>query len=94
MAWLENTDSDTVVLAVLTQPSAEVTFKYLNSEIVGLEESSLELRKAPAASGPWTVQATTLDAAKNTVRTTVDGFSYFALVSGPLSVGEWSMLED
>ena len=74
--------------------AAEVTFKYLDSEIVGHTEANLQLYKAPAASGPWTVQTTTVNTAKNTVSATVNGFSYFALTSGPLTVGEWSMLEE
>ncbi len=59
--------------------SAEVTFRYTDAEIAGLEEGTLRLYQAPTASGPWTGLATTLDAARNTTTATVTSFSFFAL---------------
>jgi large repetitive protein len=74
--------------------SAELTFRYLDSEIVGLNEANLQLVKAPSASGPWTLLPTTVDQVKNTVSATVSGFSYFALVSTPSTVLGWEALGD
>jgi hypothetical protein len=62
--------------------SAAVTLKYLDSEIAGIGGVETDLGiyySAPALSGPWTLQVTTHDEARNQLRATVSGFSYFAI---------------
>ncbi len=60
---------------------ANVTLKYLDSEITGISgtESGLSIFTAPAASGPWTELASTVDTARNEISATVTGFSFFAI---------------
>ncbi len=74
--------------------SAEVTFSYLDSEIVGLNESALTLYKAPDPSGPWSqVPSQSLDTLNNTITGTVTSFSSFALVDTSTTVKEWYLLD-
>ena len=65
--------------------SAEVTFKYTNAEIEGLDESSLRIFQAASPSGPWTELPTTRAPQRNEVRATVTTFGFFALEGGPPS---------
>jgi hypothetical protein len=73
---------------------AALKFKYLDSEIAGLNEGSLQLLSSSATSGPWTPVTATFDAAQNEVSASVTGFSYFILADPTSHVGEWSLLQD
>jgi len=60
--------------------SGQVTFRYMDSEITGMDESSLRLYQAPALSGPWTLIATqSVNANKNQITGTVSSMGYFAI---------------
>jgi len=79
-----NNDIADVLWSVTTNRSAfsqaALTFRYLDSEVSGLAENSLQLYQAPTASGPWTLMGNqSLDTLHNTIGGTVNGFSYFAI---------------
>ncbi len=59
---------------------ATLTFRYVDSEIPGMDESLLTLYQAPALDGPWT-QVTTqaVDEARNQISATVTASGYFAM---------------
>ena len=61
--------------------AAEVTLKYLESEIAGMTapESEFTVYRASALDGPWTPLESTVDELRNRVSATVGGFSYFAI---------------
>ena len=65
--------------------SAEITLKYLDSEVPDLPfgEGGLAIFRAPAPSGPWMALPTAIDAARNEAKTTVDEFGFFALAARP-----------
>lgn len=75
--------------------TVELTFKYTDAEIAGIAEGALRVFKAPAASGPWTEQVTTLDAARNEAKATVTSFSFFTLAESgttvPVELSEFSI---
>ena len=59
---------------------AQVTFQYLDSEIVGLPEAGLTLFRASLLSGPWIEVVTqAADPDRNEITGTVAGLSFFAL---------------
>ncbi len=67
--------------------AAEVTFRYLNAEIVGIDEETLRVYQSSSLAGPWSqvTQGLTRRPANNTIRATVTSMeSYFALVGDPL----------
>jgi hypothetical protein len=62
--------------------SAEITLKYLNSELVGLPptaEFDLNMYQSASPAGPWTKLQSSRSTHFNEVKATVTGFSYFAL---------------
>lgn len=60
--------------------SAEVTFRYLDTEVAGLIESALVLYHAPDPSGPWTeVAVQSRSIGRNEITATVDSFSHFVI---------------
>jgi hypothetical protein len=74
--------------------SAEVTFKYTDSEIAGLTEANLTLYKSDTIGGPYTELPTTVDIARNTVSATVSDFSFFAIGNGtglPVDVSGYNL---
>lgn len=74
--------------------SAEVTFKYTNTELLGLSESSLKLFTAPETSGPWTeVSGSTCIAERNQIKGTVSGFGFFAIQGTPNLPADLWMLQ-
>jgi hypothetical protein len=77
VVWEINTDRE-------NWTSADVTLQYLDSEIAGISgtEADLGIFTAPALSGgPWTPLATSRDAARNQLRATASGFSFFAIAN-------------
>jgi len=65
----------------VTFSDARVTFNYLDSELVGIQEDQLRIYKSPDANGPWTpVPGTILNMARNTISGDVTSFSHFVLV--------------
>lgn len=60
--------------------SAEVNFRYLDTEVAGLIESALVLYHAPDPSGPWTeVAVQSQNSARNEITATVNSFSHFVI---------------
>ena len=68
----------------LTWTTAELTLRYTDDEIAGLEESELQLLTALSPSGPWEVLPTqSLDLSRNQITGTVNFLSYYALSAPP-----------
>lgn len=68
--------------------SGTVTLKYLNSEIRGLDETTLKLYQASAANGPWTeVFDVAIDQNRNQISGNVSSLGYFA-ITGELATYE------
>ncbi|MCG3199028.1 MAG: hypothetical protein GHCLOJNM_03536 [bacterium] len=61
--------------------SAEIRFQYLESEIAGLNESTLELHQASSPAGPWTeINPQQLDTARNTLMANIVSSGFFAIL--------------
>jgi hypothetical protein len=65
--------------------SAEITLKYLESEISSLPvgETNLVIHKADSAAGPWIPLTTSRQTERNKLRADTDSFSLFALAPTP-----------
>ncbi len=76
--------------------NAEVTFRYLETEVAGLIESALVLYHAPDPSGPWTeVAVQSQNIGRNEITATVDSFSHFVIAqkgTGLTAVGPATLM--
>lgn len=78
--------------------SADVTLKFTDAEIAGIDKRSLRVYTAASALGPWKELDTRLDLARNEAKVTVKHFGVFALVgttAGPNSIPQvlWRSFE-
>ena len=70
--------------------SAEITLKYLQSEVANLsDEAGFTIHAAPAPSGPWTPLLTARRPERNEVKAAVSGFSFFTVVGQPNAAAGW-----
>jgi hypothetical protein len=82
--WEVSTDRD-------DYQSADLWFKYLDSEVPGLLEVSLQMMQAPTPSGPWSVvEEQSISPGRNEVHATLPpldgGTAYFALADLQLEI--------
>lgn len=74
--------------------NATVEFQYLDSEVVGLDESLLRIYRAAAPSGPWTaIGSQSRDPLSNTIRGSSTSLGYFAIVIGSNATRDWTLYE-
>ena len=75
---------------------AELTVQYLDSELNGLNENTLQLYRAPTPSGPWTLASDVqLDPWRNTVRAALGELGWIALVGkGENAARDWTLYRD
>jgi len=74
-----------VAITTFTQPVA-LTFTYTDSQIAGLNESTLTIYRWDTTTSAWVALTTTVNAATNTVTATTTQFSYFALMGQKVTV--------
>lgn len=79
-----------------TNPACEITFKYLDSEISGVAEDSLQLFHAPQPSGPWTAL---LDGfvrypARNLLKARTESLGFFAIGAASVDADGDGLLDE
>ncbi len=63
----------------------EITIRYTEAEVVGLQENRLRLYRRDPATGAWTGMPTVVDTARNIARMTIERDGRYTLLSWPLT---------